>query len=62
MGTEEDRDYDSAARGYGAVDPEVDEDTPAQEQQRPEHERGESGDAVTDPGQFEEPGPGRGGD
>lgn len=62
MSTEEDRDDDSAQRGYGAADPEADKDTPAQEQQRPEQERSDSDDEATDPGQFEEPGPAGGAD
>jgi len=44
MGTDEDRDYDAAERGYGAGDADVNEETPPQEQQRPEHGGTEAGD------------------
>jgi hypothetical protein len=46
VATEKDRDYDDAQTGYGAADDEADEDTPAQEQQRPEHDG--VGDAIED--------------
>jgi hypothetical protein len=64
MGTE-DRDYDGAQRGYGGAEADVNEDTPPQEQQQPEHGGREAGDTRADldeRGGAEEPGPGRGAD
>jgi len=63
---DEDREYNEAQPGYGSGDADVNENTPPQEQQRPEHDRTDTGDATADEftkrSRFEESGPGRGAD
>ena len=48
METAHDRAYDAADRGYGAAGAEVDEETPPQAQQQPEHGGREAGDVPED--------------
>lgn len=61
METAQDRDYDAAERGYGAAEPDVDEETPPQAQQQPEHGGREAGD-VLEVEPPEDSRPDRGGD
>jgi hypothetical protein len=61
----DDRDYDGAQRGYGGAEADVNENTPPQEQQQPEHGGREAGDATADEperSETDESGPGRGTD
>jgi hypothetical protein len=62
MGTD-DREYEGAQRGYGGAEAEVNEHTPPQEQQQPEHGGTEAGDATAEEAErsaTDESGPGRG--
>jgi hypothetical protein len=50
----EDREYEAAQSGYGAAEPEADEDTPPQDQQQPEHEQPDV-DGVSENANGDEP-------